>query len=306
MAKPWVLNIEDKCEVSKIGKALSSTARLEILQLLQEESLSIVEISEKMNIAASSVALHIKVLDEAGLINTEVQPGTRGSVKLCSRKKDSILLELVGNVEYESKSLTINMPVGAYTACKVKPTCGIVTEEAVIGHEDLEYSFYLPERFKAQLLWTAAGYVEYLFPNSLHKKERMRNISFSMEICSEAPNYREDWKSEITLWVNGVECGTFLALGDYGERMGKITPSWWGKGSTQYGKLVTWLISHEGTYINEEKVSQVTLNQLGIQANSEIMVRIGNKENSQYVGGFNLFGEKFGDYNQNIVMNIEY
>ena len=33
---------------------------------------------------------------------------------------------------------------------------------------------------------------------------------------------------------------------------------------------------------------------------------IGNKEDAQYIGGFNIFGEKYGDYPQNIIMNLEY
>ena len=37
-----------------------------------------------------------------------------------------------------------------------------------------------------------------------------------------------------------------------------------------------------------------------------ITVRIGNKPDAVYIGGFNLFGKNFGDYNQDIVLNIEY
>lgn len=46
--------------------------RLDILRLLYMESLSIVEISEKLCIAPSSAALHVKMLEVAGLINAEV------------------------------------------------------------------------------------------------------------------------------------------------------------------------------------------------------------------------------------------
>ncbi|MEI3204121.1 MAG: hypothetical protein V8S73_05705 [Lachnospiraceae bacterium] len=37
-----------------------------------------------------------------------------------------------------------------------------------------------------------------------------------MEICSEAPGYKEDWKSDLTLWVNDVEVGTWTCPGDLG------------------------------------------------------------------------------------------
>ena len=86
MSKPLELDLSQGEELCNIGKALSSPVRLEILKLLFDTSLSIVEISEKLNIAQSSAALHAKMLESAGLINAEVQPGTRGAVKLCSRK----------------------------------------------------------------------------------------------------------------------------------------------------------------------------------------------------------------------------
>ena len=31
-----------------------------------------------------------------------------------------------------------------------------------------------------------------------------------------------------------------------------------------------------------------------------------NKDNADNVGGFNLFGKRFGDYNQDIIMNLIY
>ena len=37
-----------------------------------------------------------------------------------------------------------------------------------------------------------------------------------------------------------------------------------------------------------------------------IDVRIGNKEDARYIGGFNLFGKSFGNYEQDIVMSVEY
>ncbi len=37
-----------------------------------------------------------------------------------------------------------------------------------------------------------------------------------------------------------------------------------------------------------------------------VIHRIGNKPDAEYVGGFNLFGEKFGDYEQNLVLTFFY
>jgi predicted transcriptional regulator len=37
-----------------------------------------------------------------------------------------------------------------------------------------------------------------------------------------------------------------------------------------------------------------------------VAVRIGNKPDAEYIGGFNLFGEKFGDHEQNIILSFAY
>ena len=63
------------------------------------------------------------------------------------------------------------MPVGAFTGCKVKPTCGLWSLNGVVGNEDMEQCFYYPEKSKAGILWTSAGYVEYKFPNEVPKKK---------------------------------------------------------------------------------------------------------------------------------------
>ncbi len=306
MAKPLSLDLADTQEICNIGKALSSPVRLEILKLLYVESLSIVEISEKLCIAPSSAALHVKILETAGLINAEVQPGTRGAVKLCSRKRDTVTINLADIARYVHEVVTVDMPVGAYSICDVRPTCGIADENGTIGNEDSLTCFYLPERFGAQLLWSSGGYVEYRFPSKLPKNRILQSISFTAEICSEAANYREDWKSEITLWINGVECGTFLSPGDFGARWGRYTPKTWVPGSTQYGLLTCWSVRSDGCYINDERVSDVTVGKLGISPDKAIILRIGNKEDAQYAGGFNLFGKRFGDYPQDLVLSLEY
>ena len=306
MSKPLSLDLSDTQEICNIGKALSSPVRLDILKLLYLESLSIVEISEKLCIAPSSAALHVKMLEAAGLINAEVQPGTRGAGKLCSRKRDTINIELTDVAQNVHDMVTVDMPVGAYSICEVKPTCGIADENGAIGNEDSMTGFYMPERFKAQLLWSAGGYVEYRFPNKLPKNRELQAISFVAEICSEAANYREDWKSEITLWINGIECGTFLSPGDFGARRGRYTPKAWAAGATQYGLLTCWSVRRDGCYINEKRVGDVTVEELGILPDKAIILRIGNKDDAQYVGGFNIFGKKFGDYPQDLVLSLEY
>ena len=45
---------------------------------------------------------------------------------------------------------------------------------------------------------------------------------------------------------------------------------------------------------------------LHIMDHTFIDVKLGNKPGAKYEGGFNLFGKHYGDYNQGIVLTMEY
>ncbi|MDO5422718.1 MAG: helix-turn-helix domain-containing protein [Eubacteriales bacterium] len=306
MAKRKEFDIDEPDELCSLGRALSSPVRLEILRLLYEESLIIGEIAKRMDIPASSTAFHLKILEEAGLIRMEEQPGTRGQTKLCTRKVDQVSINLVKKNRDISEVFSVEMPVGAYTDCRVTPTCGLLAQEGVIGSEDQESCFFSPERMRAGLLWTSSGFVEYKFANGIPKKNRVKKLILSMEICSEAPGYREDWKSDITLWLNGLDCGTWTSPGDFGSRRGRLSPPSCPNGMSQYGVPVIWEVGQEGSLVNGEKVSEVTIDELKVMENPFVTVRIGNKPDARYVGGFNLFGKHFGDYNQDLILTMEY
>ena len=59
-------------------------------------------------------------------------------------------------------------------------------------------------------------------------------------------------------------------------------------------------------YVNKEWSSTVKIGDLHVMDKNSILIKIGNKEDAQYVGGFNIFGKKFGDYEQDIIMSITY
>lgn len=306
MANILELNLEDEEQLCSLGTALSSPARIQILKLLYHNSFNVAEIAEKLQIPASSAALYIRSLENAGLINTRLQPGSRGSMKICSRKNDQIIIKLTSDDPSVSKLSSVSMPVGCFTDCEVAPSCGLASERAPIGFGDRPESFYLPERANAQILWTAAGYVEYKFPYQLPSTAVPNRLILTAELCSEALNYKEDWMSDITFWINDIECGAWRSPGDFGSRLGRLNPEWWGSGSTQYGKLVTLEISDDGCTINSVPTSHISLKDFTFTPQKPISVRIGNKPDAEFIGGFNLFGEKFGDHEQNIILSFAY
>lgn len=307
MSKVKIYDIDDEQEICLLGKALSSPERIKIIKLLaMQTNLIISDIAKSLSIPQSSVAFHLKILDEAGIIRMEERPGKRGTSKLCSNKLDYINVWLTGNGGKTDDIYTLDMPVGNYMECQAFPTCGLSSKSGVIGMEDQVYSFYLPQRQNAGILWTSRGHVSYRFANQVHEKAVPREIIFSMEICSEAPGYNEDWKSDITFWINGVECTTWTCPGDFGRMRGRLNPPGWGYGQTQYGILVVLDVRQDGCYFNEEKVSDVTVDTLALNDQPYVDLKIGNKEDAHYVGGFNLFGKDFGNHEQGIVMTIGY
>ncbi|MBP1755152.1 MAG: ArsR family transcriptional regulator [Firmicutes bacterium] len=306
MAKILELTADNDIQLSKVGNALSSPVRIQILKLLYSNSYNVGEIAEYLQIPASSAALHIRNLEEAGLIQTKSQPGNRGSMKICSRKNDFINIRLSGLDPNVSEVISFPMPIGAFTDCQITPSCGIASEYSPIGYDDRPSDFYLPDRIKAQILWSSSGYVEYKFPSSLSKGYPPKRLALSFEACSEAPNFNESWKSDITIWINGVDCGTWQSPGDFGSRRGRLNPSWWDNGATQHGELVTLEVNDSCSIINSAAASSVCINDLDLSTGESICIRIGNKPDAHYIGGFNLFGENFGDFSQNIILSLIY
>ncbi len=305
MSQTIELSLDNTEKLTRIGKALSSEVRIELLKLLNHCSLNVNEIAERMQIPPSSAAMHVKVLEEAGLIKTELLPAVRGSMKVCRKAAEKVVVETVSAIGME-KVEVINMPIGSYVDYKVSPTCGLVSEKGPIGEEDEPRCFYHQDRAGAKLLWFGEGYVEYRFPNHVLKTAKETRMELSMEICSEDHEYNMDCPSDITVWVNGIEAGTWRCPSDFGGRRGNWNPEWWPDKNTQYGILKTWKLTEDGTYIDDLKISEMPLGSYSLNASDYISVRIGIKENATEKGGINLFGEGFGDFAQGIRMAIYY
>lgn len=289
----------------EIAKALSSDLRVAIFKKLLERPMNVIDIAEMFNIPPSTAAVNIKKLEDANLIRTEMVPGTRGTQKVCAAVFSRIVVETTAIEQTKGDDFVmIPMPIGHFFDFQVSPTCGIVSDSKIIGEFDDPASFLEPERTSAQLIWFRHGYVEYRFPNRVPHGAKADNLELSMEICSEAPLYNPDWPSDITLWINGIEVGTWTSPGDFGGERGVLTPSWWGEVNTQFGLLKTWRITKQGSFIDGRSISEVVLNDLSLDQSPFITVRIGVKPDAINDGGINLFGKKFGNYETDLVMRL--
>jgi predicted transcriptional regulator len=290
----------------EVFKALGNATRLAILHYLGDRVVPVNRIAADLKLPASTATMHIAILERAGLLHTEMRPARRGLQKVCARTYDELVVDLPRGMHQPRQAVEQSMPIGAFSDFEVEPTCGLVDSHGVIGLLDDPSTFFEPQRMSAQLLWFRSGFVEYRFPNRVPYAARIDSLQMSAEVCSEAPLHDPDWPSDLTVWVNGVEIGTWTCPGDFGGERGRLTPAWWEEKDTQYGVLKRWSVTPSGTSIDGVALSSVTLAELGIASGRPIAVRIGVRRDATFVGGLNLFGRAFGNYPQDLVLRIEF
>ena len=301
------LKIDDEEVLDQIVQALNASVRRKIMCLLRSSCYSIAELAKLLKLPISTVCFHLNILRKAGFVSVTVKKNTRGNAKLIARQIDRLSIDFLPE-DYENRQhqFSQEIPLGSFFDARVEAGCGMASEKEIIVSDDLPGAFFSPERYDAQIIWFSKGYLEYRVPNYMLKDKQVSAVSFSMELCSEAPNYRNDWESDITFWVNGVELATYLSPGDFGGRRGRLNPDWWSDFSTQYGIMKTLRITRECVYLDETAVNTYTIDKLRLKEGDYITFRIGVKEGARHQGGVNLFGEKFGDYSQGLVYSVDY
>lgn len=286
-------------------ECFSSVTRVRIVELLNGRPYNIGELAEALGFSSAMITKHIQKMEEAGIISTETSVGKRGTQKRCFLKLDQLTLVLrtaAPEKPDDPARYTTELPIGQYIRYDVRPTCGLASSTKRIGMMDDPRYFDDPERTKAEHLWFSSGYVEYRVPNYLVGQAAVSSIAFSLEICSEAPHYNENWPSDITFAVNGIDVATWTCPGDFGSKRGLYTPQWWT--DTQYGLHKTISVNAQGTFIDGVQCSDVRIGQLHVKAGSEILFRIACPESAVHCGGVSLFGKEFGNYPQGIRVTI--
>jgi len=302
-SKILILNPREDQEVI-LG--LASELRLNILGLLHKKPLNINEIAAALSLPQSTVATNVAALEKAGLVHSDIVKAKKGNQKICR----PIFEELVIRFEEDEKRvrddlIEVEMPIGLYTGYEVSAPCGLCSPEGIIGYLDVPDSFLNPDRMKAGLLWFEQGWIEYKFPNnSLYKDKQLRKLELSAELSSETPGTDKNWLSDITLWFNEVEVGHWTSPGDFGDRRGKLTPEWWKLEGSQYGLLKNWSVSDEGSFVDGVRISDVRLSDLSLPDHHSIRVKMGIKDKAEHVGGLNVFGRGFGNYDQALVLRL--
>jgi predicted transcriptional regulator len=304
--KPNFLTINPE-DGAGVLKGLASPVRISILRLLHANGrLNVNEISRELALPQSTVATNVQMLEEAGLILTETVKAKKGHQKICSARYNEIIVRFEGDKPHRNANLVeVAMPLGLFTSLEVSAPCGLCSTDGVIGLLDVPDSFLDPDRVQAALVWFGRGHVEYKFPNNAKLlNSSVEWLEFSMELSSEVPGTNLNWPSDITLWINDVPAGTWTSPGDYGDKRGVFTPDWWKLEGSQYGKLKTWRIGRQGTFIDGVRISNVKIADLDLSNHHSIRMRIGIDQKASHPGGVNIFGRGFGNYDQDIVMRL--
>jgi len=303
-----LLNESNKEELAGMFKALSTSTRLDMIMLLRKRNYGIQELAEQLNIQVSSAAFHINVLQKNNIIEVVETTGIRGIKKECRLLTNKLAIDLAYDEERAGNTtFQYNIPIGSYLDfhAEANPTCGLASENEIIEIADDPSSFYSLNKNEAQIIWFSHGFLTYKFPSYFIRELKISEISFQLELCSEAPFYNLNYKSDITVWINDVEVTTYTSPSDFGGRRGKLTPEWWNPNFSQYGELKRFTVNSEGVFIDNIIVSDlVTIEDLDISNKPSISFKIGVKDNAINRGGLNLFGHKFGDYEQDITMQI--
>lgn len=294
-------------DASEAIKALSAPMRLKIMEIIYEDGdKNLNELANMLNLTNSAISLHIKKLQDAGLIEIHTMSGKRGSMKICKPIHDTITINLKPR-NSDKQSYTDEISVGCYSSCSAEPTCGLATSDEIIGEFDDPRYFFFPEHFNAEILWLTNGYVEYNFPNHLIAGQKLTELRISFEISSECPGFNEDFPSDIYFSINEIPLGFWISPGDFGARRGRFNPDWWPEFCNQYGRLKTLSINGNGTFIDSGvKISDVTINDLNIDYLSTISFKFSAPADTKNSGGLTIFGKNFGDYNQSIKVQSFY
>lgn len=300
------LNIDSRVAIA-IQHALSAPQRVRLLRLLAGRSMNVNDIAAALGITQSTASSHIRVLQEAGLVKSTFVSTDKGAEKRCRATFTRLVFE--NNVDPADISEDVQevvMPIGLYTAVSVEPHCGLADDVRVLGSYDDPQVFLSPERVGAQILWCRAGWLEYTMPCQIPSRATVTGVEFEAELCAEAPGYNNDYPSDLTVWMNGVEIATWRAPGSFGGRRGRLNPTWWPDCYTQNGELKTWSIDATASRIDGKPAGTACLTDLDISPDRPIVVRLGNKDDAEYRNGMNLFGKRFGNYAQDIVFRIRY
>lgn len=300
-----MIYIKDLMSGLPIFKALSSEVRIQIIELLiRNSSMNLNELANELKLSNGAITMHIKKLEESGIIQINTTVGKHGIQKICYLNEDKLFIDMKSN---EKENLyELELQVGHFSNYAASPTCGLATKDSIIGDFDDPRYFADPQRIHAEIVWLAEGFLEYRIPNYLKPNQQFKEIQFSMELSSEAPGYNNHYPSDIYFYLNNVEIGSWTSPGDFGDVRGNFNPDWWPPHLNQYGMLKLIRINQQGSFIDGCRISDVSLNEIDLDYKSDLVLRLAIPPHSVNKRGLTIYGKSFGNYSQDLLVRVLY
>lgn len=304
--------------VSKVVKALSNDIRIKILQMLSDSDMNVQSIAARLSLSKTAVLTHINILEESGFIKSKYLSGSIGNQRICSCVYERLVFDIIpgkndddGGAYYE-----VEVPIGNFFDFEAYAPCGLATNHNVIKKWDDPSVMCDPERMNTCFLWTAFGYFEYKIPiDPLFVNKKITAIEIDMEISAhhmvrhhkalKLPGYMTperitDGISDVTFWLDGTEIGMRTIIEGVDPSKATYTPSWW-RNIPVHGTLVKVALGPKGAYINGEKTSDLTYDEV-CREDGFVRFRVGVKEDAFHSGGIMIFGKHFGRYGNDIIV----
>ncbi|MBR2527804.1 MAG: winged helix-turn-helix transcriptional regulator [Blautia sp.] len=299
-----MLQIKGLDEGYEIFKTLGSEVRMQIVQLLAENgAMNMNVLAGRLGLTNGAITVHVRKLEENGIIDVKTDHNSRGAQKICSLLIDEILLDLYPGQETRSfMAYETSVRVGHYSDYSVRPGCGLAGPTGLIGAEDDPHCFSYPEHLQAEMLWLHEGFVEYRIPNLLPSDHVMMQMTVSFEISSADYGLPEDSMSEITFYLNGRKLGEWLSFRTANSSRGIYTPFWWKGRERQHGYLKMLVVNTRGVFLDGVKVSEPEAD----WNSEEMKLRFEAVSRNSHAGGLALYGSGFGDYKQDIQIKVHY
>lgn len=300
------MEIDLSKESLAVFQSLASETRLNLIHFLGNQKKSISEIADHLNISKAITTRHVQQMEDAGLLASERGVGKNRNKKMVYLKIDDIRILFPEKVYPEFKLHSTDLKIGHFTDFSVFPTCGLATEKEIVGKADDPKYFLDTHRVDAALLWFRKGFVEYKFPNLLLEDENPELLEISFEIASEFPLSNNVWPSDISIYVNDIKVAIYTVPGNFSDTRGRYTPNWWNDKFSQYGLLKHLRINKLDTGIDGKAYSEVSIDDLHLKDSPFIKLKFEVADDAKNKGGLTLFGQGFGNHNQNISINTYY
>jgi hypothetical protein len=231
-----VVDGEDGERARNVAKALTSEPRWRLLRALGEQLRNVGELAEALAMPPSTVAMHLDVLEAAGLVRSEYAPAgaaASGCASACSTRCASTCRAAPPPASAPSSRRACRW--APTPTPRSRPPAASPAPTRSSGCSTTPRPSTSPTTSARNWCGSARGRLAYRFPNRLPPRARADTLWFSAELCSEAPMHHHDWPSDVTVWVNGVRLGHWTSPADFGGQRGLLTPAWWDARNTQYG-----------------------------------------------------------------------